>query len=115
MEEKKVTDGKWVDDAGNLIETYRDLIAIRVVEQTSLGASISVLGIVSLIFTLCVLIFVGLGVAWWVGQETGNTALGLFIVGGTYLALVLTLLATARKYLIPAIRNLIIKTIYEQD
>ncbi len=115
MEAKKVTDGKWLDDAENLIETYRDLLAVRAVEQTSLGASISVLVIVSLIFILCVLLFAGLGVAWWVGQETGNTALGLFIVGGAYLVLFLVLLATARKFLIPAIRNLIIKKIYEQD
>ena len=115
MEAEKSKAGKWVDDSVNLLETYRDLTAIRIVEQVSLGASLSVLGIIALLFAMCILLFVGLGAAWWVGQETGNTALGLFIVGGAYLILFSVLLVTARKYLIPVIRDLIIKKIYEQD
>lgn len=115
MEAEKSKAGKWVDDSVNLLETYRDLTAIRIVEQVSLGASVSVLGIIALLFAVCILLFVGLGAAWWVGQETGNTALGLFIVGGAYLILFSVLLVTAPKYLIPVIRDLIIKKIYEQD
>lgn len=115
MEEEKNTTERWVDGAGNLIETYRNLITIRMVEHTSLGASVSVLGIISLIFILCIALFVGLGSAWWIGEEMGNRTAGFFIVGGVYLVLLGILLATARKFLVPAIRNLIIKKVYEQD
>lgn len=112
---EKNTTEKWVDDVGNLVETYRDLTTIRIVEHTSLVASLSVLGILSLIFILCILLFVGLGSAWWLGEVMGNRTGGFFIVGGVYLILLGTLLATAKRFLVPAIRNQIIKKVYEQD
>jgi hypothetical protein len=115
MEEEKNNAEKWIDDAGNLIETYRDLITIRVVEQTSLGASFSILGILALIFILCILLFFGLGAAWWIGESMQNRTAGFFIVGGTYLVFFGTLLLLARKFIIPALRNLIIKKIYDKD
>ena len=115
MEEEKKLVEKWIDDAGNLIETYRDLITIRIIEQTSLGVSWSILGILSLIFILCILLFIGLGASWWLGEVMVNRTVGFFIVGGVYLTLLSILLILSRKFLIPAIRNLIIKKIYDQD
>ncbi len=115
MEQEKNISEKWIDGAGDLIENYRNLITIRIVEHTSLGASVSVLGILSLIFILCISLFFGLGAAWWIGEEMGNRTAGFFIVGGAYLFLLGILLLTAKKFLMPALRNLIIKKIYEQD
>jgi hypothetical protein len=115
MEQEKKPTEKWIDDVGNLVETYRDLITIRMVEHTSLGASLSALGIISLIFVLCILLFFGLGASWWLGEIMGNRTGGFFIVGGVYLILLGTLLATAKRFLIPALRNQIIKKVYEQD
>ena len=115
MDQEKNVAEKWVDGAENLIETYRDLITIRIVEKTSLGASFSILGILVLLLTLCVLLFTGLGAAWWLGESMKNRVAGFFIVGGTYLFLLSLLLLTSRKFVIPAIRNLIIKKIYDTD
>ncbi len=115
MEEEKNTAEKWVDGAENFIETYRDLITIRIVEQTSLGASFSILGILVLLFVLCILLFIGLGAACWAGDALQNRMAGFFIVGGGYLVLLGILLVTARKFVVPAIRNLIIKKIYDTD
>jgi len=115
MQEQKNDAEKWVDDAGNLIETYRDLITLRVVEHTSLGASVSVLGILSLIFILCIFLFFGLGAAWWIGELMQNRTAGFFIVGGSYLILLSVMLLMARKFIVPSLRNLIIKKIYDQD
>lgn len=115
MEQEKNTTEKWVDDVGNLVETYRDLITVRVVEHTSLGASLGALGVLSLIFTLCILLFFGLGASWWLGEEMGNRTGGFLIVGGVYIVLLGTLLTTAKRFLIPALRNMIIKKMYEQD
>ena len=76
MEEKKTTTEQWVEGIENIAETYRSLITVRVVEQTSLGATLSFLGIIFLMFTICILIFLGLGTAWWVGKELNNPAGG---------------------------------------
>ena len=104
-----------VDAAGDLIETYRNLITIQIVEHTSIGASISIVGILALLVIVFVLLFSGFGLAWWIGDVLQNTKAGFFIVGGGYTLILIVLLLTAKSFLIPNIRNLIIKKIYEQD
>ena len=104
-----------VDAAGDIIETYRSLITVRVVEHTSMGASISILGIISLLIVVFILFFSGLGVAWWIGDSLNNMKAGFFIVGAFYTLVLLLILLTANTYLIPNLRNMIIKKIYEQD
>ena len=104
-----------VDAAGDLIETYRDLITVRIVEHTSIGASISIVGIITLLIVVFVLIFSGLGAAWWIGDTMNNMKAGFFIVGGFYTLILIGVLATAKSFIIPNVRNMIIKKIYEQD
>jgi hypothetical protein len=115
MEENKKTSEKIVDAVTDWIETYRNLLAIRIVEHTSQGASVSILGIVALLVVVFILLFIGLGAAWWVGETLDNMKAGFFIVGGVYLTLLIIILAMAKKVLIPGIRNMIIRKIYEQD
>jgi hypothetical protein len=104
-----------VDAAGDLIETYRDLLTVRIVEHTSMGASISIVGLLTLLIIVFVLIFSGLGAAWWIGDTMNNMKAGFFIVGGFYTLILIAVLASAKSFIIPNIRNLIIKKIYEQD
>ena len=104
-----------VDAAGDLIETYRDLITTRIVEHTSIGASISIVGLITLLMVVFVLLFSGMGAAWWIGDQMNNMKAGFFIVGGFYTLLLIILLVTAKPYLIPNIRNMIIRKVYEQD
>ena len=115
MEENKNTSEKLVDAVGNWIETYRNLTTVRIVERTSLGASVSTLGILLLLVITFILLFIGLGSAWWVGESLENMKAGFFIVGGVYSIVLGIILIMAKKTLIPGIRNLIIKKIYEQD
>jgi hypothetical protein len=104
-----------IDAASDIIETYRNLITVKIVEHTSLGASISIFGILMLCTAVFVLLFTGLGMAWWIGDSLDNMKAGFFIVGGFYTLIFLILLGTANSFLIPTLRNLIIKKIYEQD
>lgn len=120
MEENKTTAEKnpaekLVDAVGNWIETYRNIITMRVVEHASEGASISILGVLSLLVVVFILLFFGIGAAWWIGERLENMKAGFFIVGGVYSAVLVLIVATAKKVLLPGIRNLIIKKIYEQD
>lgn len=104
-----------VDAAGDLIETYRDLITVRIVDHTSMGASISIVGLISLLITVFVLLFAGMGAAWWIGDVMDNMKAGFFIVGGFYTFVLIVVLASAKSVIIPGLRNMIIKKIYEQD
>ena len=115
MDDDSAKQDNIIDAAGDLIETYRNLITVRVVEHTSLGASISILGIIILFLIVFVLLFTGIGVAWWIGHRLDNIQAGFFIVGAFYASLLLLIFFTANTFLIPNLRNLIIKKIYEQD
>ena len=103
------------DTAVELVESYRNLIALKITEQTSLGISMSVIGIVSLMLAVFVFLFVGLGTAWWLGEYLADMKLGFFIVGGIGILVLAILLVTSQKIWIPKIRNLIIKKIYDQN
>jgi hypothetical protein len=115
MEEQKKATERLIDAAGNWVDTYRKLMVLRVVEHASRGASISIMGVLSAVIVIFLLLFLGLGLAWWVGEAMENMKAGFFIVGGFYAVVLLVILALAKKVLIPAIRNIIIKQVYEQN
>jgi hypothetical protein len=114
-EEDRLKQDSLVDAAGDLIETYRNLITMRIVEQTSLGASVSILGVIVLLVALLILLFAGLGAAWWIGDALQNMKAGFFIVGGFYALVLIISMLVANSVIIPGLRNLIIRKIYDQD
>ena len=106
---------KLISTAGQMIETYRDLITLTVVENVSLGVSVSIVGIVTLVFICFVLLFGALGAAWWIGEAMNNMKAGFFITGSAFLFLLLIVLVRAKNNLIPTIRDMVIKKIYEHE
>lgn len=115
MDQEKNTAENLASTAVELIESYRNLIALKVTEHTSLGISLSVVGILSMMLAVFVFLFIGLGSAWWLGEYLQDMKLGFFIVGGIGSLLLAILVATSQKVWIPKIRNRIIKKIYDQD
>jgi hypothetical protein len=115
MEADRVKQDSLVDAAGDLLETYRNLTKIRMVEYSSLGASISIFGLLTLVVTVLILLFTGLGAAWWIGDSMDNMKAGFFIVGGFYALLLLLAVLMANSVIIPNLRNIIIRKIYEQN
>jgi len=115
MEEEKKSGEKILDLAGDMVENYRNLITIKVVEHSSLAGASSTLGILLMVVAVFILLFAGIGCAWWVGEELGNMKVGFFIVGGVYALVFLILILISKKMLLPSLRNMIIKKIYEQD
>ncbi|MEJ0032721.1 MAG: hypothetical protein WDO15_21230 [Bacteroidota bacterium] len=105
---------KLINTAGQMIETYRDLINLTVVENVSLGVSVSVVGVITLVFICFVLLFGALGAAWWIGEAMNNMKAGFFIAGSAFLLLLLIVILSAKNGLIPMIRNLMIKKIYDK-
>jgi hypothetical protein len=115
MEDEKISTDKWLNSITDLIDSYRNLISVKVVEHTSLGISLSIIGILSMIMAVFVLLFTGIGSAWWLGEYLQNMKAGFFIVGGLYALIFTILLLTSPGIWIPRIRNQIIKKIYEQN
>ena len=115
MEENKKTKENLVGAVGDWIETYRTLLGVRIVEHSSMGASVSAVGVLTMLIIVFILIFLGFGSAWWIGEKLDNMKAGFFIVGGVYGTVLIVILLMAKKVIIPGIRNLIIKKIYEQD
>jgi hypothetical protein len=115
MEEEKKSGEKILDLAGDMVENYRNLITIKVVEHSSLAGAASILGIFLLVIAVFVMLFAGIGFAWWLGEELSNMKAGFFIVGGIYTIILLILILISKKTLLPSLRNMIIKKIYEQD
>lgn len=114
VKEEKIHE-RLVDVGGDLVDAYRDLITIKIIEHTSLGASWSMIGLLGLVLVTLVLLFIGVGSAWWLGESMDNMKAGFFIVGGAYTLVFTIVLLTSSKVLVPRIRDLIIKKIYEQD
>lgn len=115
MEEEKKSGEKILDLAGDMVENYRNLITIKVVEHSSLAGAASILGILLLVIAVFVLLFAGIGFAWWLGETLHNMKAGFFMVGAAYTVILLILILLSKKTLLPSLRNLIIKKIYEED
>jgi hypothetical protein len=113
MEVKERLD-RILDLAGDVAETEKDRLIIKFMEGATKAASTAILGVVVLLVGVLILMFVGLGFAWWIGRHYGNSV-GLFIIGGVFSALVTTLILLANNTILPAIRNLIIRKIYEDQ
>lgn len=115
MEEQEKPAEKLIAAAGQMVETYKDLITLTVVEHVTLGISVGIVSILSLTIACFVLLFAAFGAAWWIGEAMNNMKAGFFIAGSGFLLILVVLLAKARTILMPFIQELVIKKIYEKD
>lgn len=116
MEERDRTqqDGL-IDAVGDMVETYRGIAKLHLVENAAVGGSLSILGMLLLVTGVFILLFAGLGAAWWIGDALQNMKAGFFIVGGFYLIVFVVMLLTAGSVILPWLRNIIVRKIYENN
>src|ERR1700744_4202947 len=97
----------------DFLETYVRLAGIKVAQKTvSFVSSLVNFALLAALLFLVVL-FAGLGLAWWMGSVVNSRAGGFFIVAGFYLLCMLLLLTMGKKTIIPFLRNVITRLIYE--
>jgi uncharacterized membrane protein len=106
---------KILDTTGDLLETQKELTVLKFKQQATASASVAIIGIICLVAVVCVLIFSGFGLAWWIGDSLGDLKMGFLIVSGAYAVVLTALLLSARKVLFPLIRNKLIEKMYEED
>jgi len=102
-----------VNHIGDFLETYYQLLTIRlakkVVDITSSLINSIILALLGFLF----LSFVSLGLAWWLGNVVDNRAGGFFITAGIYLVIMVLLIVMRKKLIFPFLRNFLTRKIYE--
>ena len=113
MEDFKSKAENLTDHVGQYVETYIKLTALKATDKASGFASISVTGMLVCFLSFCILFFVGIGAALWVGELLNNVKAGYFIVAGFYILVTILIIGFHEKIINPWVRNFIIKKIYE--
>jgi hypothetical protein len=85
--------------------------AAKVSNVVSSVASAVVIGLLSL-FTL---LFLSVGVAWWIGQANNNPSMGFFIVGGFYAVLGVVAFVMRNSIKVPVLNNMLEALHYDYD
>lgn len=102
--------------ADNIEEIVKDYYNLSVLKAVDKGSKLGSLFIVTLLlgalgfFTF---LFAGIGLAYWIGQALDNVMYGYFIVAGFLLLVFIIIVALKGKVIIPFLRNIIIKNIYD--
>jgi|ERR1700694_2317422 len=95
------------------VESYVQLAKAKAAKGASTAVSGIVFGVVAFFFAFFFLFFIGFGLGWWVGTLLNNMAAGFFCVAGFFLLLTLVLFALRKKLILPLVRNIIIRKVYE--
>ena len=113
MEDLKAKAENLTSNLGDLLNTYYELTVVTVAQKTARTAAGSFTFIVICAFSLCALLFLGVGLAAWIGEALNSRPAGYFIVGGFYILLILIFYLLRKSVVLPFIRNFIVKKLYE--
>jgi hypothetical protein len=113
MEALKDTAEDIADHTGDLLGTYYKLFLINAADKGGTVVSVGVAAIVIMILGIIVMLFGGVGLAWWIGEGLQNMKAGFFITGGIFLFVLALCLALRKRFIFPLIRNAVISKLYE--
>jgi hypothetical protein len=109
LKEKTVDLADHVEDIAN---TFYRLTVVNVAQKTSNITSGIIVALVACVLGSMVLLFLGIGLAWWLGNVLESRVGGFLLAAGIFFVL-LIIVALLRKKIISPIRNLIIRKIYD--
>jgi hypothetical protein len=98
-----------LEHVGAYVQTRLDLLLLNVSDKLASSASTAVLLFVVWSLSSFVMIFLSLGLAWWIGQQLDNIPAGFFIVAGIYALLTVIIYVISKKVVRPALINKILK------
>ena len=103
----------FVSKAGDLAETKVELWKLRAAGKISETISTLISVITIAILIAVAITIVSLGIAFWIGSETGRVSYGFFIVGGFYAVAGLLVYLFRKKWIKKPVSNMIINKITE--
>jgi hypothetical protein len=111
MEEPQVDIDNLLSDAGDFIETRTTLWKLKVIESLSDVSGELVSGMGMIVITSFVIIIFSIGISLLIGDWTGKSYYGFFIVGGVYTMIGLILYARRGRWLKEPFSNMLIRKI----
>lgn len=100
--------------AADYADTFYRLSLVRLTKKVSDIASGVVNSLLIFFISLCIILFLSLAGAWWVGAMLNSPAMGFLVIAGFYLLLVLVLIMMRKKIISPFIKNTLIRKMYEE-
>ena len=112
MEELKTKVSDLTDHTGDLLDTWYRLAVIKATKKGAKIATAAITLFVISAFALCVFVFIGVGLAIWLGTMM-NSALAYFIVAAFYLVLIACFWGLRKKLVFPLVRDFLVRKIYD--
>lgn len=116
MEAQKIKDDAKdiLQHAGDYAETFYKLTLVRLTKKISDAASGIVNSVLIFFISLCIILFLSLAGAWWIGAMLNSPAGGFLIIACFYILLAIILVLMRKKIISPFIRNTLITKMYEE-
>ncbi|MES1216641.1 MAG: hypothetical protein ABUT20_14090 [Bacteroidota bacterium] len=105
--------GEFISYSSQLGETALKLAQAKVTRKTVNISSSFAVRIILFLIAVFAIFFLSAAAALWLGKMLHSVSAGLFIIGGFYTLMFVLLFLFKDKFLLPLIRNGIIKKIYE--
>lgn len=113
MEDIKEKTADLADHVEELADTFYRLALVNVAQRTSNIVSNTVFMILAGVLGFFILLFMGLALAWWLGNLVGNRAGGFLLAAAFFLMLGLIIGLLKKKTILPFLRNLIVRQLYD--
>jgi|SRR5688572_25982489 len=115
MQELKTKVNDLSEDVEAYVEAYYELKVLKLSEKASLIASQSIAASAMILLLIFILAFAGIALGWWMGLKLDNIPAGFSIVAGIYTVLFFLVMMLRKKFLIPGLRNMIIKKMFNDN
>lgn len=115
MDELKEKTADLADHVEDLANTFYKLTILNVTQKTTNIAANVILGVAIVVFGSSVILFLGLALAWWLGDLIDSRIGGFLLTAAFFLIVLWIIAATRKKMVFPFIRNRIIRKIYERQ
>ena len=102
-----------VGHLGDFLESYYQLLTIKLAQKVIDVTSSLINSVILAFLGLLFISFVGIGLAWWLGDVINNRAGGFFITAGIYLVIMFLLIAMRKKLIFPFLRKFLTRKIYD--
>jgi hypothetical protein len=90
-------------------KTSSELLKLKALDKLSAAFSSLALHSVAFVLFASFMLFLNLGLAFWLGDITGKSYYGFFLVGGFYILSAVVISLFMRKWLVKITRDYIIK------
>ena len=95
------------------INTFYELTTVKVVQHSVNAAMVAAQGLLVVIFSLVILLLVGFGLGWWLGNLMNSRIGGFMTISGFYLICLILILTIGKKLIFSSIRNWALRKIYD--